>query len=203
MGRFMGRRRKNTRARPSLADADGHVIAPVFPFTSSTPNHVQLPITLEELSATPTSSNRKKNAFVDVTARSSITSDEALKVSFLKKSTRNQLATIPEHSALISQDAPPDEKKYSGFGFSFSNFSSDEEPATQKRHGYGIDYSDFSEDSDNKGGGGDAEWELHSTSRNIITPSTSFQDILVVRDIRRSFSYTAPSTLKCTHAKLE
>ena len=206
MGRFMGRQKKNLKAMPSLADADGHAIPPMLPFGSFLPNVVQLPITPKGSSPAPSSSNSKAKATSTLVAEPSMTTTELLQKSFSKLATGSRLATVPEHAALDSEDTPPAKEKREGYGFSYSDsdFISDEVPDTKQRDGYGFSYSDFSSDDPGEEGEvDDGQWELHTEPRNIITPNTSFQDVIVVRDIGSSFSYTAPSALKCTHAKLE
>jgi hypothetical protein len=206
MGQFMGCQREKLQTRPSLADADDHAVPPMLPFASSPPNSVQPPITPGRSSPTSTLSKRKRIAASVAVTRSSVTTTKSLRTSFSKLATGSQLATVPEHKALVSEDTLPAAKKREGYGFSYSDsdFISEEEPETKQRDGYGFSYSDFSSnDSDEEGEDDDGQWELHTEPRNIITPNTSFQDVIVVRDVRRSFSYAAPSALKCTHAKLE
>lgn len=200
MGRFMGKRRLKLEAKPSLADADGHAIPPMLPFVSSFSNPAQLskPKGSSQLLQSP---DRKGKARA-LAAEPSTIAKEAHKRSLSRTSTGSQLATIPEHRTTKSAGTQLDAKKHDGYGFSYSDFSDSEK--RKYSEGYGFAYSDFSsDDSDQEEAAGNTLFRLQQPPRNLITPNTSFQDVIVMRDVRRSFSYTGPSTLKCTHAKLE
>ncbi|KAF2680191.1 hypothetical protein K458DRAFT_108395 [Lentithecium fluviatile CBS 122367] len=229
MDELMGGTKK---IRPSLANADGHPVPPILP-VGSTSSSLSLPSSPETpliVKSTSVASTRKINAVRATSARTHLASDEGISMSFYKKTPKKKLANIPEHSSFGSQSTRRSFRApgaFQSFGSvpkpSFRSsrlgntdtaggalvnedvdmLDSQSSPympqVAGKKHGYGFSYSDSSDDEE--GETVDPNGKVIRTP--IINPNTSFRDLVVMRDVARNWSYTQPSVLPCTHAKLE
>jgi hypothetical protein len=249
LGQFLRMRRYRLEALPSLADKDGHSIPPILPVASnsmvlhqitvgdtSLDNVLAVESHLEALkaaqaaqvltadSATNPEDMQNRNVVSEAQngeekateAARAITAGVAASMkddqwrSFTKIATGTQLATIPEDSAVQSEDTPDSTTK-------------------QKGEGYGFDYSDFSSSDEEGDANPSLRRKFHldppqSTPllppRKIITPNTSFDDMMVMRDIQvrprqtffsvvaapdvgRAFNYLNPTNVGCTHARID
>jgi hypothetical protein len=210
--------------RPSLAAADKHPVPPFLPigsFSASSFSQANSPI------ATVTSPSSKAKVVRSFNNREKTSPSKTLKTTFGGIVPGGKLANIPENSSFIMEtpsrpfrDArsfqslrptriPGSTTSLAGLtstagGTSskgdginvFSSQSSGYMPRTSGlSHGYGFSYSDSSDE--------DSQVEQREARKPIINTNTSFDDVVVMRDIAKDWTYTQPSSLPCTHAKLE
>lgn len=183
IGVIVGPRARARITRPSLNHDDTQVIPPIFPPAQSSVDYPQLPsVEVSSFNAAP--SNRKDKATHATDKGPGMATENKL------KAVGSQLATIPEDAAVNVQATPA---------------------GVKKREGYGFDYDDeFAGSSDSDDDSTDEEEDSlvqpepkQPPGKGIITPNTSFEDVVVMRDVRQSFEYTMPFATTCTHARLE